>query len=298
MPIPRPHDDETEKDFIARCMGDDTMNTEYPDNAQRSGVCHSQWDNKESKEARMLSDKEKQSMLLAALIKEYGMQAEDPRPKSLKIEEVFADRVIYNVDGQLYESPFSMVDDEPKFGDATKVTSTKIFTKEALSMENRRTLLDAALTSHLSLGEGDWVWIEDFSETDVVYNRDRQSYRTSYTLAEDGVVTFGDTEKVTRQITYKAKESLQETYSEIIQEAGKRNALKDAARVKKILELCQELLSSEDADEKKVGNAAKEAVKVLNWIKSLEAEKTEDGAQFPASAFAYAPEADKPSVWK
>lgn len=170
----------------------------------------------------MISDKEKASMLQAALVKEYGMEAEDPRPKSLKIEEVFADRVIYNVDGQLYESPFTLSGDEPEFGEAKKVTSTKIFTKE----------------------------------------------------------------------------SLQETYSELIQEAGKRNAVKDAARVKKILELCQELLSSEDADEKKLANAAKEAVKTLTWIKTLEAMKTEDGVQYPAAAFAYAPDVEMASAWK
>jgi hypothetical protein len=43
MPIPVPHDNETQDDFISRCMGDDVMNTEYPDNTQRAAVCHTSW---------------------------------------------------------------------------------------------------------------------------------------------------------------------------------------------------------------------------------------------------------------
>jgi len=244
----------------------------------------------------MLSDKQKQNLLLAALTKEYGLKAEVPKPKSLTIEEVIEDRVIYNIDGQLYETNFEMVDGDARFTDPKKVTSTKIFTQEALSVENRRSLLDAALTAHLGLGAEEWVYIEDFSETYVIYNQDRQSYRSSYTV-EGESVTFGTPEKVTREVTYKAMEALQETYSEIIQEAGKRNAVRDAARVKKILELCQELLSSETPDEAGAQKASKEAVKVLAWIKTLEVQKTEDGVQFPAAAYAYAPEADNPSGW-
>lgn len=43
MPIPTPHKGEKQKDFIARCAGDDTMNSEYPDNPQRLGICYTQW---------------------------------------------------------------------------------------------------------------------------------------------------------------------------------------------------------------------------------------------------------------
>ena len=31
MPIPKPNKNETKNKFIERCMGDDKMNTEYPD---------------------------------------------------------------------------------------------------------------------------------------------------------------------------------------------------------------------------------------------------------------------------
>ena len=38
--------DEEEEDFIDRCMVDDTMEAEYPDQKQRFAVCKTQWQNK------------------------------------------------------------------------------------------------------------------------------------------------------------------------------------------------------------------------------------------------------------
>ena len=43
MPIPKPQPDEDEKTFINRCLGDDVMVKEYPDEKQRSGVCYTAW---------------------------------------------------------------------------------------------------------------------------------------------------------------------------------------------------------------------------------------------------------------
>ena len=43
MPIPKPNKDESQKDFVSRCMGNDTMNSEYPGQEQRAAVCYSQW---------------------------------------------------------------------------------------------------------------------------------------------------------------------------------------------------------------------------------------------------------------
>ena len=39
MPIPKRNKDESKKDFIARCMGDNTMNKDYKDNGQRYAIC-------------------------------------------------------------------------------------------------------------------------------------------------------------------------------------------------------------------------------------------------------------------
>lgn len=43
MPLPRPKDDESKKDFLARCMGDPVMVEEYDDEAQRYAVCLNLW---------------------------------------------------------------------------------------------------------------------------------------------------------------------------------------------------------------------------------------------------------------
>lgn len=49
MPLPKPHKGEKEKDFISRCMSDDVINEDYPDNDQRLAVCYSIWNrNKEN----------------------------------------------------------------------------------------------------------------------------------------------------------------------------------------------------------------------------------------------------------
>ena len=39
MPIPKPNSDEKSNDFVARCMGNEKMQKEYPDAKQRIAVC-------------------------------------------------------------------------------------------------------------------------------------------------------------------------------------------------------------------------------------------------------------------
>lgn len=255
-----------------------------------------------AKEARMdISDDNKKNLLQSALVTEYKIKPESVIPKNLTIDEVFADKVIYDVDGQLYQSTYKLDEDgKATFGGPKKVSSTRVFkAMESLSMENKRAMLDAALHTHLNLARDDYAYIEDMTETEIFYNRDRQSYKATYSIAEDMAVTIGDSVKVARQITYKSMESLQSTYSEIIQEVGKRNAKLDAARVKKIVELCQELLSSEEEpDEKKTKEALKEAKSVLKWVKEQAVMKTEDGVKFPAAAYAYVGDPEKSTTWK
>lgn len=43
MPIPKPKKNEKEDDFIERCMGNETMKEEYPDNDQRLAICYDSW---------------------------------------------------------------------------------------------------------------------------------------------------------------------------------------------------------------------------------------------------------------
>ena len=45
MPLPTPTQSENQEEFISRCMGDSTMNNDYPDNSQRYAICISQFEN-------------------------------------------------------------------------------------------------------------------------------------------------------------------------------------------------------------------------------------------------------------
>lgn len=46
MPLPKPNNGETKDEFIERCMGNETMVEDYPENDQRYAVCQSQWGKK------------------------------------------------------------------------------------------------------------------------------------------------------------------------------------------------------------------------------------------------------------
>lgn len=93
-------------------------------------------------------------------------------------------------------------------------------------------------------------------------------------------------------------EALQAKYSAVISEAGKRNASKDSERIRKIITLCNELLSSENPGKESVDEAMGACDAILPWLESLEAVKDENGAKFPAGAYAYTPDLNDPATWK
>ena len=43
MPIPQPNKNESEPEFMNRCMGDPIMVNEYPEESQRAAICHSSY---------------------------------------------------------------------------------------------------------------------------------------------------------------------------------------------------------------------------------------------------------------
>jgi len=43
MPLPVPERGENRQKFIQRCMSDDVMKKEFPEQKQRVAVCYSQW---------------------------------------------------------------------------------------------------------------------------------------------------------------------------------------------------------------------------------------------------------------
>lgn len=43
MPLPKPAPGESQKDFMSRCMADDTMVVEYANLQQRLAICYTQF---------------------------------------------------------------------------------------------------------------------------------------------------------------------------------------------------------------------------------------------------------------
>jgi len=56
MPMPTPNDNEERDDFLQRCMADDAMNEEYPDEEQRYAVCNDIWQRDEDKDAEPVAN--------------------------------------------------------------------------------------------------------------------------------------------------------------------------------------------------------------------------------------------------
>jgi signal peptide peptidase SppA len=51
MPIPKPGPTEDEDTFLSRCMGDETMLDDWPDEDQRFAICQRQWNERDSQDA-------------------------------------------------------------------------------------------------------------------------------------------------------------------------------------------------------------------------------------------------------
>lgn len=117
MPIPKPNTNEMEKDFINRCMSDETMINEYKDNNQRSGVCYTQWKEKEkTKEEYKLETRE----IIGKEIFEVGTW------KNRKYTEDDIDTIIENFDNRIAEPYINLNHDDKisdKFREMLKVMS-------------------------------------------------------------------------------------------------------------------------------------------------------------------------------
>lgn len=205
-------------------------------------------------------------------------------------------------EGKAHGTAWAAVKDKYKQNkDGRWVAKEAKVAESKLSSEDIRRLLQGALEQQYPTSPSQpmpsMAWIRDVYDSELIYEQAGQSYKMSYNI-DDGKVTFGTPVKVMATTVYKPIESLRKVYAEVIQEAGKRNALKDAARLRKIVELCNELLSSEAPEEDRAKEALTEATAVLALLKEQAVMKTDDGIKYPAAAYAYVPDADKPSTWK
>ena len=59
MPIPKPTAGEGKDEFISRCMSNETMKSDYPNNQQRVAVCYSSWNNSQKRNSNIHLEKSK-----------------------------------------------------------------------------------------------------------------------------------------------------------------------------------------------------------------------------------------------
>lgn len=122
----------------------------------------------------------------------------------------------------------------------------------------------------------------------AAWNSAFEQYKDEGKAAATAITAVENKYKKDKDGNWVAKESdpieSQRQYAEIIQEATRRGKVEDP-KVQKVV--------SE-------GNKAspEELSSVLTWLKEQAVTKTEDGTDYPASAFAYVPDPDKPSEWK
>lgn len=93
-------------------------------------------------------------------------------------------------------------------------------------------------------------------------------------------------------------EALRAVYADVIQRIGDLGIDAGADDVKPVLEACTKLFEVEGPATEAVGEAQANASALLKTLESRGAMLEADGQKFPAEAYAYAPDAQKPGAWK
>ncbi len=174
--------------------------------------------------------------------------------------------------------------------------------KEALSASGKRDLLQSALNEaypydRIAYPHSPTPWVRDVFDDSVVYDLGGSLFQASYTMSDESKVELDtDTKKVFAKTSYEAIESLREKYAGLIQEVGERGVQSD--EIRGTSETCTTLLDADKPTETETVRAYEAVAEAMAWVKAQEATKTEDGVVYPAAAFAYTPDLDKPSGWK
>jgi len=182
------------------------------------------------------------------------------------------------------------------------VTKNKVEPKgavvnEAMSDNDKRAILQSAVTSSLAIGNREnGPWLRDIYDTELVYEIGGKNYRMSYVIDRKGKVVFGQAELVVPQTVYNVvAEAVEVKIEQLTTLASERE---NNTAIQQSINKLVELLEKEDLDEKTAEPFLKEADDAIAKLTEATPMKTEDGQQYPQSAFAYSPEADKPSGWK
>jgi len=172
----------------------------------------------------------------------------------------------------------------------------EVKTKEAMSDSDRRQMLQASLNTNIAIAGENGPYIRDVYENECVYEIGNKLFRISYHIDAKLRVIWGEAERVNQKTVYiPVQETIEAKIDELTVLASQRE---DAPEVQQALDSLLDLLEKEELSEeiaRPLLDKADEAIASLSEAKVM---KSEEGGQYPRSAFAFAPEADKPADWK
>jgi len=179
---------------------------------------------------------------------------------------------------------------------AAKEANVKTATKEAMSDQDRRTLLQGAVTQSLAVGNTmDGPYIRDIWPDELVYEVKGKNYRISYVIDRKGKVVFGEAELVLPQTVYNVvAEAVEKKIEQLTTVVAERE---DVPEARKSLDNLLDLLEKADLTEETAEPLLKEADEVIAKLNESAPVKTIEGQQYPITAFAYTPDSVNPSSW-
>ena len=126
MPFPKPETGETESEFISRCMSDELVLEEYPDEEQRAAACHQAWENPKSVKPPKYQDKAQRH------IKSISLDAARLHVQGKVDREVISDQAVFDSQLRYVEGYASTFDNVDQGGDVVRKGAFKKTIKDHL----------------------------------------------------------------------------------------------------------------------------------------------------------------------
>lgn len=89
MPLPKPKPDEEHDEFMERCMADEVMQEDHPDEDERYAVCETQWE--DGRAASAPSPAEVERRFTASSVGPVRIERADDKPKIVGLAAVYYD---------------------------------------------------------------------------------------------------------------------------------------------------------------------------------------------------------------
>ena len=108
MPLVTPKKSEKQGEFVSRCMGEETMNKDFPNQKQRAAVCYSQWGDKKAKASLVIGKGDNEMLFelnknkaLAETLEEYKNDFYEMSVGSLNSIRQHADNILKSLENPM-----------------------------------------------------------------------------------------------------------------------------------------------------------------------------------------------------